>query len=387
MNAMSAAWIAVLAATVALYWLVPARFRQAAVIAITASILVAVAPASALILSVFACGTFAMTRGDSITVRQLWLSLALVVVTLAYYKFRFFSAGGRAGDVIDSVVIPLGLSYYSFRCVHFILERYRGTIAQPSFGGYLGYLFFLPTLMVGPINRYQEYAAQATSVTWQWDDISKGMERLLFGYFKIAVLGNMILTGWFTQYISGIPPEMPLWTEYLDIVRDGLLLYILFSGYSDIAIGFALLLGIRIAENFNWPYFRRNIVDFWRSWHISLSSWSRDYIYFPVMGMTRNPYLAILASFLVIGIWHEISPRYIVWGLYHGVGILIWRQFQEFKRTRAMRVLGGSIPALVSDNLSRLLTLHFVFFGLVIVNRPNFHEVSATYQRFLFGWM
>lgn len=387
MSFLSLDWLVALIATVSLYWLCPGRWRQWLLIAITFLFISLKSPESSVILAVFAMTTFYLTRGKKVSGKRALLALVVVFATLAYFKLRLFNAGGRAGDVIANVAIPLGLSYYAFRCAHFIFERYRNTLAQPTFKQYLGYLYFLPTLVVGPINRSKEFFEQTASVTWSPSVLSDGLERILYGYFKVAVLSGFLVTSVLGGFILDLPAEKAALRMYLEIVRDGFNLYFLFAGFSDIAIGFGLLLGIRVMENFNWPYIQKNIGDFWRSWHISLSTWCRDYVYFPVLGATRNPYLATLASFVTIGLWHEISFRYIVWGLYHGVGILIWRMFHE--RTRAFRLSLQTKPVLrfVVSAASILLTLHFVFLGLVIINQPSFSAVFEVYRIVLLFWI
>lgn len=386
MNFLSIEWFSIIVATVSLYWIVPAKLRQALIIFLTLLFLALASPESAVILTFFALVTYYLTSGDMVSGSRTILALVIVLGTLAYFKIRFFSAGGRAGDIIENVAIPMGLSYYSFRCAHYIFERYRNTVAQPGLADFFGYLFFLPTLVVGPINRFQEYSEESSRLTWSAIRLSDGLERILFGYFKVAVLGYFLVNGSLGDFIVGIGPDNEALRLYLKIVQDGLLLYFLFAGFSDIAIGFSLLLGIRVMENFNWPYLQKNISDFWRGWHISLSSWCRDYVYFPVLGGTRNPYLATLATFTVIGLWHEISPRYIVWGLYHGVGILIWRRFQGIKRKHSPGWCSLPVPAAALSVLSILFTVHFVFFGLVIVNQPNFASVLDVYSTVLLFW-
>jgi alginate O-acetyltransferase complex protein AlgI len=373
--------------TVSLYWLCPMNWRQWFLIVITATFLTIVSYESTIILFLFILTTYLLTRHKEVSKINAITALVIVIATLSFFKIQFFNAGGKAGDIIENVAIPLGLSYYSFRCAHFIFERYRKTIKHPSFKDYLGYMFFLPTLVIGPINRFNEYFEQTSRITWDSYKLSEGLERILFGYVKIAVLGNYLSTSKLGEIIAGIPPDNAPLILYLGVIQDGLTLYFLFAGFSDIAIGFALLLGFRIMENFDWPYVRKNISDFWRGWHISLSSWCRDYVYFPVLGATRNPYLATLASFSVIGLWHEISFRYICWGLYHGAGILIWRRFQGLKRSFRPRWADHPIVRYLSTGLAIILTQHYVFFGLVIVNQPDFASVFTVYKTIFLFWV
>lgn len=386
MDFLSLEWFSVIVGTVSLYWLAPANARQPLLVVLTLLFLAVASIESAAILVVFALATYSLTNVEHVSRMRAILASLLVLATLSYFKLRFFNAGGRAGDIIANVAIPLGLSYYAFRCLHFVLERYRNTITQPSMKDYFGYLFYLPTIVVGPINRFQEYYAQAAQIEWRADQLSGGLERILFGYFKVAVLGYFLINGILGDAIAGIEPDNEALALYLSILQDGFILYFLFSGFSDIAIGFSLLLGIRVMENFNWPYLQKNISDFWRGWHISLTSWVRDYVYFPVLGASRNPYLATLATFTAIGLWHEISLRYITWGLYHGIGVMVWRRFQVIKRKVRPSWCSLPIPAMVFSALSILVTVHFVMFGLVIVNQEDFSAVLYVYSTVLFFW-
>jgi alginate O-acetyltransferase complex protein AlgI len=168
------------------------------------------------------------------------------------------------------------------------------------------------------------------------------------------------------------------------MLRIGFNLYFQFSGFSDIAIGFARLLGFRVMENFNWPFLQKNISDFWRCWHISLTSWCREYIYTSVIATTRSPALGVLATLIAIGLWHEVSLRYLAWGFYHGLGIIVWQQWQH---------LWSSYPEVrlpvfrwTRDLLSTLLTLHFVWLGFLLVRQPDFAAMFEMLDTLFLSW-
>jgi alginate O-acetyltransferase complex protein AlgI len=150
-----------------------------------------------------------------------------------------------------------------------------------------------------------------------------------------------------------------------------LTLYFDFAGYSDMAIGTSRLFGLRVIENFDWPLFKRNISEFWRSWHLSLTNWCRDYIYFPVFGLTRNPILAILACMVAVGYWHGAHPKWLLWGAWHGAGLALWQVWQLRKRQwpALMRI---SRDSSVYSLASWALTVNFVVMGGLITafDRP-----------------
>ena len=210
------------------------------------------------------------------------------------------------------------------------------------------------------------------------------MERILYGYVKIAFLGNFLVNARFGNYIQGIDSQQVVLIAYLEMVRGGFSLYFQFSGFADIAIGFSRLLGFRVMENFNWPYLQKNISDYWRCWHISLTSWCRDYVYTSVVSLTRSPALGAIATLLVIGLWHEISLRYLAWGLYHGLGIVFWQQFQRVKTF--LPKIQGTVTRKLVDATSILITVHFVWFGLIIARQPDFTSVLEVWSILLTGW-
>ncbi len=232
--------------------------------------------------------SYGFTRQDEVSgYRAGGLSSVIIVVLVAYKAV----VAAPPEDLLQNVVIPLGLSHYALRVIHYILERYKGTIQAASFGDLVSYLFFLPTIVVGPIHRFPRFYSDLKRHRWDSRLISEGIERLLYGYVKITVLANYLVSGEFARLIGSIDPEKQALIFYLEIVRGGLNLYLQFSGFSNVAIGFARLLGFRVMENFNRPYFQKNISDFWRCWHISLTSWCREYVYTTVFSMSRSPAL------------------------------------------------------------------------------------------------
>ena len=308
---------------------------------------------------------------------------ALIISLLAYYKVTISAAPEQ---LLREFVIPLGLSYYSFRCLHYVFDRFRQDIPEVTLVQLTGYLFFLPTIVVGPIHRAPDYLENARDNQWTSANISEGLHRIVIGYAKVAVLGNFLLSSQFAQFIGSLEYADKSLVLYLEVLRGGLNLYVQFSGYADIAIGFALLLGYRVIENFEKPFLQPNIAAFWRCWHISLTSWVRDYVYMPALGVTRNPILATFSSFLVIGLWHEISVRYVVWGLYHALGILAWRGLQRVKRKLGLKPIENRIFAAIIHVLSVLLTAHFFLFGLVIIRQPDLTTAAEIIVTILLPW-
>ena len=366
--------------TVAGYWLLPERLRDPWLSGVSLAFLLIHAPLSAVILLGFALGTYYFTRSDPMSGTRALAICAGILFVLVYYKLQISI---EFADALTTVAIPLGLSYYSFRCVHYVIERYKGTLAPHSAGDIGSYLFFLPTLLAGPIHRFGPFHRDMKRRRWNPGLFAEGLERILYGYVKIAFLSNYVVSQGLDRLVTDLNGDHPAASAYLSVVNGGLNGYLQFSGYSDIAIGFGLLLGYRVMENFNWPFLRRNIAEFWGSWHISLSSWSRDYVYMVVIALARRPALAAVASMLVIGLWHELSYRYLLWGLYNGIGIVAWQQFQRLKPLLP-RVESPAV-ARVLHGASVVLTFHFVIFGFVLVHEPTLGQALAVYRSIFEG--
>jgi alginate O-acetyltransferase complex protein AlgI len=312
--------------------------------------------------------------------RRTALVCILIVATLVFYKLRLVS---DRTDWLGATAIPLGLSYYAFRCLHYVIEKYKGSLRPHTFGDFAAYLLFLPTIMAGPIHRFPAFQRDLARCRWDSGLFAEGLERILYGYFKIMVIAVYLLSEQAAIHIEGLQAQHPVFATYLLVVQRSLHGFFLFAGYSDVAIGFARLLGFRVMENFNWPFIRRNISDFWRSWHISLTSFVREYAYTPIFAITRNATLAAVISMVLFGLWHELSLKYVLWGAYHGVGIAVWQRVQVYK-PRLPKITGAT--AYFVDALSIILTFHFVVFGFVLMYEPTIASAFHVYLTLLTGW-
>jgi alginate O-acetyltransferase complex protein AlgI len=377
-------WLAWMVATVTAYWLVPRQWRGALLASASLAFLVLYAPDSALLLVLFTAwlALVVVPGPERLPGWRLAVGALPLIVVLALYKVR---AGHANGDMYRDIVIPLGMSYYTFRCVAYAIERYRGTLPADGAADLVRYLLFLPTIVIGPIHRFAEFVRDHRRQRWDGAAFGEGIERVIYGYVKITFVANYLLFELGSDFLAGLPdPDGPL-ALYLEIVRRGLQIYIVFSGFSDVAIGFALLLGYRIIENFDWPYLQKNISAFWRCWHISLTRWSREYVYNVVVASSRSPALGALASLLFIGLWHEISVRYIVWGLLHGFAIVVWQQFQKLKSR--LPSVDSRLGRRLLDGVCVLLTVHFVWFSFALVTEPTAADGATMILTVLAFWM
>jgi|AntAceMinimDraft_5_1070358.scaffolds.fasta_scaffold02487_2 alginate O-acetyltransferase complex protein AlgI len=381
MSVLSLQWLLWMAITVALFWAAPVRFRHYVLLLLTATFLLLADSVSLLLLLTMGGVALLFCRKQHTTAPQLGISIVAIVSVLVYFKLGVTLQAGQADT---SLLIPLGLSYYALRVIHLMLERHIGRFGILHTAELARYLFFLPTLQVGPIHRYQQFKRDTDRHRWLAEDMWRGLERIIFGYAKITVLGNFLISRQFFSYIAQFESTAPALYQYLDSVRYGANLYVQFSGYSDIAIGFALLLGYRVMENFNNPFLKQNISEFWRAWHISLTSWCREYVYTAVTAFSRQPALAAMATLLVIALWHEISWRYLLWGLYHGAGIIVWQLFHRYRPASWQAVSGWQSHTSVV--VSTLLTLNFVIVGFALTKESTAADGIAALQTMLMSW-
>ena len=247
--------------------------------------------------------------------------IAASVAILAVFKYEHFFAEAFSFTLAE-LVMPLGLSYYSFRIISYLADiRRNRRSAEPSLIGYAGYILFFPHMVSGPIVRSENFLEELSGgLRWNPELAEEGICQIISGLFKKIVIADRI-----QPYVSTIfasyenYPAAALW---LALFLNACYIYCDFAGYSEIAIGVTKLFGITCEPNFNRPYLAENMKEFWHRWHISLSSWLRDYIYIPLGGNRAGKLrtkLNVMAVFAVCGIWHGNTPMYLLWGIYHGI--------------------------------------------------------------------
>jgi alginate O-acetyltransferase complex protein AlgI len=366
------------AGIVAAAWLPPRRRQGAACAAVSAAFLCIYSPLSFCLLAALSIASYLLVRdGRPGAAGALLLTAACWTLLVGFRLAR--SAGG---DSPGSDLLPLGLSFYALRTVHYAIDGWKGSLPPHTFGQYVSYQFFLPTLLAGPVNRFQEFHRGLARRRPDAALFSSGLERILYGYVKVVWLGNHLVSSKLAAWIGNHFPADSASAAYLGCARRGLNLYFQFSGYSDVAVGVALLLGLRVCENFDWPFLSRNINEFWQRWHISLSQWCRDYVYMPALAATRSPLPAILASMLVLGAWHELSWRYAAWGAYHGLGIAAWHLFRKARGDRPAPA--GRAAAAAATACSWFLTMNFVILSFALTGEKDLASAAVVYAR-IFG--
>lgn len=230
----------------------------------------------------------------------------------------------------------VGPAYFTLRHLHVLAEWWMGRLPNPGLARQLRYQLFLPFLMAGPIHRLAHFERQCLRRRWDAPDFFSGAERALSGAAQCVVLGGW-LVGWVRARLLdvGVQPG-GFWNDWLLSALDWLQLYLRFAGLSSLALGLALMMGLRLEENLDRPWAARNLIEFWQRWHITLSSWCRDYVFQPVIALTRSPLIALVAAMIAIGLWHQASTYYLLWALWQVAGMVATRQVQMLARRHGL---------------------------------------------------
>ena len=270
--------------------------------------------------------------------RFLTLAVGIDLLVLVVFKYTgFFGANinamflalGVHPIVVPRILLPIGISFFTFHAISYVVDVYRrDASAQKSPVHAALYLLLFPQLIAGPIIRYRQIADQLASRRIAFGDFAYGVRRFVIGLGKKVLIANVVAAP--ADQIFAMPAsQLSAPHAWLGIVCYTLQIYFDFSGYSDMAIGLGRMFGFRFPENFLWPYISDTIQEFWRRWHISLSSWFRDYVYIPLGGSRISPartYFNLVAIFFLCGLWHGASWNFVVWGLFHGLFLVLERR-------------------------------------------------------------
>ena len=289
--------------------------------------------------------------------------LFFLIFNFCFFKYfkgllDFFSSyvpfPAFAQNSIPEIIFPLGLSFITFRLIHYLVEANRQGIGKRGVLDFFLYALFFPTFLAGPIERFPVFFAQANSLSRpDYDQVSYGLWRILLGLLKKFYISDVLLN-WAVLALHS-PFSYPRWMVVAAIYGIMIKLYMDFSGYVDISIGISRILGYKLTENFNLPFIRRNIALFWRSWHITLYTWIRDYVYFPFFIYNPTPLKRYLGPFVVVFIftlWHKGTENFLVSGIINGLVLMGWIAFQDFQ---------GKFPAVKKALSSKLLTPVSIF--------------------------
>jgi D-alanyl-lipoteichoic acid acyltransferase DltB (MBOAT superfamily) len=347
-------------------------------------------------------------RGDWHKKFYLIVGLVINLGVLGFFKyFNFFINGFidlvalfgyQIQGVAIKVVLPLGISFYTFLSISYILDIYKDQIsAERDYPDLLLALSFFPIILAGPIQRPSSLLPQIKSARkFEYTHAVDGMRQILWGLFVKIVIADNISP--FVDQVFSNYPTLNGSTLFVGALFYTIQIYADFSGYSHIAIGTASLLGFRLMQNFKTPYYARDIVDFWKRWHISLTTWFRDYLFLPVsfsiswriktdkvLLIRTDLFIYIIASLLtwfLTGLWHGANYTFLIWGLLHGLMLILYRiQAKPRKRIlKKLKITNDNIWLLITEGL---LTFFFIVITWVIFRSESVHASFAYIQRML----
>ncbi len=384
---------ALTAITFALYWTMPARARPWLLVAASYVFYAYAFPAYALLLAGLTVGAFLLGRrlrerreysGRAV----LACGTAAALMVLAVFKYSAFVA--ETGNAMWAVLglsvalpvpawaAPLGISFVTFALIHFLAEMRNGEAEAPTFAEFAAYLSFFPTVTSGPIKRYPQFMADSRGGAMLRpvsSDVAYGLYRILLGCFRKFVVADTI--GVLAEPLYSVQTNTPL--IVIAVYAYAFKIYFDFAGYSDIAIGTARLFGFTVMENFNGPYLRRNIREFWRTWHASLTRFITEYIYHPLGGSRHRRVRTVfnmLVAMTLSGLWHGPAWHFVLWGVWHGVGLAVlrlWMQTTALLRRRVRlldRIAATRVGRFASYAFGWAVTFNYVVLGWVLFVLP-----------------
>ena len=358
-----------LPAVVGVYFLVPRRFRNLVLLVFSLVFYGWGEPKylflmAGSILAYYGCG-LAMARWPERKKLWLWVSVALAVALMGIFKYADFFIGSVNAVTGLSIpllrlALPIGISFYTFQCLSYTIDVYRGNVpAQRSLVDFGAYVCLFPQLIAGPIVRYIDVARELECRTHSVENFCDGLRRFLAGLGKKVLIADGLALFIDRFRDCGEPSVLFYWAYALAF---SLHIYFDFSGYSDMAIGLGKVFGFRFLENFDYPYLSRSVSEFWRRWHMSLGSWFRDYVYIPLGGSRVSMgrwVFNILAVWMLTGLWHGASWNFVVWGLLYAAALLAERLVPGLKK------------------LGVFYTFPLVMLGFVIFNAADLHQAGA----------
>ncbi len=322
----------------------------------------------------------------------LWLSLGMNLGVLSFFKYFDFLAstgnsltealGGGAPLPIFHILLPVGISFYTFQSMAYAIDVYRGHKEPEQHLGYFAlFVCYWPQLVAGPIERSGTMLPKLkTDFAFDYDRTLIGLNRIALGFFKKLVVADRLAV--YVTEVYSHPQDFGTIAIAIAAVFFAFQIYCDFSGYTDIAIGCARIMGVTLTENFDRPYSATSITEFWRRWHISLSSWFRDYVYIPLGGsrvLKWRMYYNLFITFLLSGLWHGANWTFVIWGAFHG-GFLVWEKLTEDLRTRIKtQTFLARIPKLVNA-WSLSITFFWVVIGWIFFRAKSLGEAITVFK-------
>jgi alginate O-acetyltransferase complex protein AlgI len=336
----------------------------------------------------------AMEHFSSPPLRRLMLSISIVgnLGLLCYFKYANFfleslgqglhAIGLSASLPVLQVILPVGISFYTFEAINYTVDVYRRKVrAERNLGNFMVFITFFPHLVAGPIVRARDFLPQLRRPKhWDWARMQLGVEYFLMGLFKKLVIADRMAL--FADPVFAEPGAFRTHTVWLAVVAYALQIYGDFSGYTDMAIGLAHMFGYKLAKNFNMPYSASSIAEFWHRWHISLSTWLRDYLFIPLGGSRGSRWQTcrnLMITMTLGGLWHGANWNFILWGVAHGFLLVAHRFFRDWSRDRT--VVERALNSLPGTAASIGLTFLTVCFTWVLFRATSLEKIGAILKR------
>ena len=338
---------------------------------------------------------FVIEKTESTAKRKLWLAISIIasLSVLFFFKYYNFLAGGvssfaslfggKADFTIEGLVLPVGISFYTFQTLSYSIDVYRKNIpAERNFWYYALFVSFFPQLVAGPIERPENLLPQLKAEhKLNSSDLAIGAKRALSGFFKKVVVADIAGT-----YVNGVfnnPDEATGAAVIIASMLFAVQIYCDFSGYTDIAIGCGRMMGYRLMQNFDRPYSATNIKDFWSRWHISLTSWFKDYLYIPLGGNRKGKtrmYVNLFIVFLVSGLWHGADMTFVIWGVLHGIYRVVGAITAK-RRDGIYEKMGLDVNSSLVLGFRRVVTFLLVCFAWIFFRANNTGELLTLLSK------
>ena len=342
---------------------------------------------------------------EKASAKKFWLGVSVVIsiALLAVFKYADFFIGSFNAATGLSIpllrlMLPIGISFYTFQCLSYTIDVYRGNVpAQKNPISFGAYVALFPQLIAGPIVRYVDVARELDSRTHSFEDVALGLRRFVVGLSK-----KILIADGFALLISEFRanPEPSVLFYWMYAIAFALNIYFDFSGYSDMAIGLGRVLGFRFIENFDYPYLSKSVTEFWRRWHMSLGSWFRDYVYIPMGGnrvSKRRWILNILTVWMLTGLWHGAAWNFVLWGLMFAILLLMEKWVPALQKLpgilRRVYVLLAVLVSFVLFNAESLaqagsdLICMFGFGGLPLCSKQTVYYLASYGVLFIIGFV
>ncbi len=377
-----------------LFWLTPHRFRVPLLLVASYVFYMSWRPIYGILIFGLTLANFLLVPFIEKAVEQknkkivLGVTVALNLIVLGIFKYAYFTMDAVKATLgvvgVDwkephlHIILPLGISFFVFEFIHYAIEVYRGKPVVKNFLDFALFPSFFPTQIAGPIKRYQDFVPQLhIPVKFKWEYVDEGMQLILMGLAKkVLIADNLALV---VQAGFAHPEQFSSLDMWMITYAFAFQIFFDFAGYTDIARGSSLLFGYKVPINFNLPYIASNVSDFWRRWHISLSSWLRDYLFIPLGGSRGGKWLTYRNLFITMalgGLWHGAAFHFLAWGAYQGIVLILHREYET-----VMQKIGVHEKLLKSKLYhwaSVVFTFHVVCIGWVFFRADDMKIAGAV---------